>query len=447
MIQRRMKYLIILPVIVAGLFLNECKAQDTLRLTLAQALQKAEENKFTLKNSALDLRLAQNNIVKSKAENRPQLNAGLDTRYNTRLQTNVLPDFVNPNSNAVRLVQFGARFNTVLGLDLTQNIYNPLNRAEREELGLDVIQAELSLESEKENVRYAVYEAYYSLMLNRESLELQKENLDRANSLFERGKVRLENGTLIPSQFNQLEIDKINAQNGYDNALLSLQLSEALLGDRMGLSEPVPILALEQIDQLATTVSAIKQAPDLMQDMTEWKQEQTRLSLNAAKLQNLQARYLPVVAGYANFSVQQQTDEFNYFQGDSWFPFHYLGLRLNLPLYDGNQLRIDRQAYNYRIEQNKNNLKQIESNITLARYNAEKQVKQAVLNYESAKRNYALAQETLMVEKVRFDSGTTTLADYKQTEYSLQNAQYAYFTATYNYMIAQLAWIKAAGKI
>jgi outer membrane protein TolC len=59
----------------------------------------------------------------------------------------------------------------------------------------------------------------------------------------------------------------------------------------------------------------------------------------------------------------------------------------------------------------------------------------------------ALAQQILETDRIRYEKGTLLLADLKNTEYSLQNAETNYLNSVYQFLIALVRYKKAAGTL
>jgi outer membrane protein len=67
------------------------------KITLNEAIQKGIENRIELKTQALNIQIASSENNKIKAKWLPQVSASGDVRWNTQLQTTVLP-FALPGS-------------------------------------------------------------------------------------------------------------------------------------------------------------------------------------------------------------------------------------------------------------------------------------------------------------------------------------------------------------
>jgi outer membrane protein TolC len=161
--------------------------------------------------------------------------------------------------------------------------------------------------------------------------------------------------------------------------------------------------------------------------------------------QKEKARLAPVVSAYGAYFAQQFADRFNPFQSGTWFPYNYLGVRLNIPVLDGRQTRINRQDYVLRTQINENTLQRLKNDFDYEIRSAQNTLTQARENLAETRRNILQAQAILAVDKVRFDAGTLLLADYRNSEYALLNAENNYLRAVYDLLLGQLQVRRATG--
>jgi len=167
--------------------------------------------------------------------------------------------------------------------------------------------------------------------------------------------------------------------------------------------------------------------------------------LNGLNAQKQRAKNWPTLAAYGNYSVLQLADQFNPFQSGTWFPFNYVGLRLNVPIFDGGQARLAAKDYRIRQQINRNTVEKFRAEFDYEAKSAFKQMTQARLDIGETQKNVALAQQILATDQLRFDKGTLTLSDLKNAEFSLQNAENNYLTSVYNFLVALVRYKKAVG--
>jgi len=124
-----------------------------------------------------------------------------------------------------------------------------------------------------------------------------------------------------------------------------------------------------------------------------------------------------------------------------------VGVRLSVPIYDGRQTRINRQDYVTRAQINQNTIQQFRNDFDYEARQALNTVTQARDNLAETRRNIEQARQILAVDRVRFDAGTLLLADFRNSEYLLQQAETNYLRAVYDALLGQLQLRKALGQL
>ncbi len=91
--------------------------------SLNEAIDLGLKNRLEIKNQSLQIDIANGLNDKIRAQWKPKISAQADLRWNTQLQTTVLPfDITGKNADGTSTVKFGTPFNNSLGLQLDQKI-------------------------------------------------------------------------------------------------------------------------------------------------------------------------------------------------------------------------------------------------------------------------------------------------------------------------------------
>lgn len=419
------------------------------KITLEEATRRALENRQELKSQALEIRIAQNANDKIKAQWRPQLSGTADLRWNTQLQTNVLPvgEFGIPGipPETTQEIAFGVPFNTSFGVQAEQKIYDGNRKIDRALNEAQVAGAQNQLVQLQIGIRRAVAEAYYAVLYNREKVKLAGQTLSRNQVNLETGQARLKEGTALKNDVDRLALDVSNAQLSLRKARqdLSLSLDHLRYQIRADTGE-----AIEPAENLATFMASA--TPDLIASIEtrpEIQAEAINLQINDLKQKKELARLRPSVSAYGNYSVLQLSEDFNPFASGTWFPYNYLGVRAETPIFDGKQARLAARDAELRSQQNRLNLEKLKSEFNYELQSARKAFDQAQLELEETGKNVALARQIYETDVFRFQQGVLLQNDLKNSELSLQTAENNYLTAVYNWLVAELGFRKAAGRL
>lgn len=415
-------------------------------ITLAQALQQAQANRLELANEQLQGQITQIGEARRRARWQPQVNAGADFRWNTQIQRSVIRNAPFANGEDV-VLRFGTPVNNVLNVQAEQKIYDAQSRVDRAINQTNVASQQAALEKRKVDVRQQVTEAYYQAVFNREKQQLSERARVRAQGYLDQARTRLQAGTLLQSDYERFALDLSNAELTHRNDQRDYALSLDNLHYRISSPQPDRPTAVEPADSLEALFAPF-QTPDLTTgNRIELQQEELDRQVNELSQKKEKARLAPVMTAYGAYIAQQFADTFNPFQSGTWFPYSYVGVRVSVPIFDGRQTRLTRQDYRLREQINQNTIQRLRNDFDFELRSARNTLDQARENLTETRKNITQAQNILAIDRVRFDAGTLLLADFRNGEYSLQQAETNYLRAVYDVLRGQLQVRKAVGSL
>lgn len=413
-------------------------------LTLDEAIQQGLEQRNEIKNAALNIELAERENTKLRGQWLPQLSGTADLRWNTQLQTTILPfDITGRKPDGRTEIKFGLPFNNNLGLNAEQKILNPQSRYSRQLNDTRVESERTTAEQQRISIRQEITEAYYQVVFNQEKIQLAEASLDRTESNLAIAQTRLSAGTLLPNDFDRAKLDKSNAELSLRKARQDYTLALQNLQYRMGVPQDNQL-------QLSTTLAAllsdtIAVAPSDLAQRPEIKAEELNFRIQELSENREFAARLPTLSAYGNYTALQLSDTFNPFKAGTWYPFNYLGLRLNVPIFDGQQARLAAGDYRIRQRVSRNALDQLRQDFTYETQNALTTLYQTRLDVVETQANVELARQILATDQFRYEKEVLTLSELNNTQNTLQNAENNYLTSVYNYLVALVRYRKAAG--
>jgi outer membrane protein len=423
------------------------QTDTSIQLSLNQAIDLGLAQRFDIKNQELAIQISESNREKIQSKNLPQVNASVDFRYNAILATNLLPPGFIAGSKEYTPVKFGTPYNTLTTITATQNIFNANVSGDKLVSQAQKEYDQVSLEKYKIDAKSAITQAYYQVLLNQEQIKLSEENVANAETIVKKGESEFANGTLIKTDLSRYQLDLSNAKNqlqtasrNYENSMLSLKTQLIVpFGSTIILTDGLENL-INGTDQEANSSSNPEQR-------YEYRMESSMMRLNEIQAKKYNRSYLPSIYLYGNASIQNQNSKFTPFNTNTWYPYAYVGVHADIPIFDGFEKSRNITGYKLRTLQNKNNLEKLSYDIQTETVNTRNQLSTAYSQYQTSKENYLLAQSIMTVDQDRFNQGTLTAAALKNTEYSLQNAQNNYLTSIYNVLVAQVNYKKAKGEL
>lgn len=419
------------------------KAQsDTVSLALKDALELGLKNRLDIQNQGLQIAIAQNELEKIQSRNLPQVDAVSDLRWNTQRQQNV----IQTNQGELRS-RFGTPINFSTSIQVNQTIFNPNNQNDRKIAQINQQISEQNLEKSRVDVRLAIAEAYYTVLLQQEKVRLSKENLDRRRIYDEQAEVKFKNANLTLADRERFALDLENAKISLQNDRNTLEINRQNLTNQLGLPVSTFVKVKENLESLLISTPNEVALENNIEKRVEFKQERLQKELNVQNFLAQNKKRLPTVSAYGNFSVQQLAQQFNPGAAGTWSTYNYLGIKAQIPIFDGGLKSSTRKEYELRRQINENNLTKLALDLNYEAESARKEWVKAADNLRLAQKSLKQSQSVLDVDKVRLESANLTYADYRNSEYSLQTAQNNLLEALYNYLLAQIKWQKANAEL
>ncbi|RYF96866.1 MAG: TolC family protein [Chitinophagaceae bacterium] len=186
------------------------------------------------------------------------------------------------------------------------------------------------------------------------------------------------------------------------------------------------------------------------EDRKEFELLLTQEKLGKFNIKRYQYTYIPTVNLNANYTRNAFRTEFNYFKsGDAypWFTTAFLGLSINVPIFDGFQRDSRIKKARYELMQTQNNLEDTKNKINNEIETAKINIRSALVTMDEQKNNVQLAERVYNQTKLKYEQGLGSNTEITTAEGDLKIAQNNYFAALYDAIIAKIDYQKATGKL
>jgi outer membrane protein TolC len=285
-------------------------------------------------------------------------------------------------------------------------------------------------------VLFGVAQAYYGVSALGRALDVSERLLEIARRQEKDARVRFQAGTIAKVGLLRAEIDRARAEqdlrrahNSYESARIGL----ATLLDR-----PVDFVVADPPEPvLPPDVSGLEDAA--LRDRTEVQSGRLQLDVARGGRNAALARYFPNVGAFGRWQISN-TGGFTG-ESDQWA----VGVALQWRILDGGLRESDVREGNARIAE-------AEAALASTTAKVRQEVKQALLDLESARANAAkakeqrdLAAENQRLVDVSFRAGAATAVEQADAVAQLRNAEIAYTAEALGAQLAALRVQKVAG--
>ena len=405
------------------------QAQDTLRISLQEAIQIALSENPTIK-------VADQEIQLKKEANREVI-------WGLLPEVSLVGSFnhtIEKQSFAImgQVMRVGTMNNASGGVTASLPVFAPALYQSMKLTKADVQLAMEKARSSRLDMVNQVTKAFYQLLLAQDSYEvLQKsykqseDNFNVVNAKFQQGSVSEYDKISADVQMRSLKPSVVSAGNGVNLAMLQLKVL-------LGMESDIPLIVdgnLKDYEMAMFTRQAQPQPADIVGGNTTLRQ----LDMNYDMLQrNLKLKYtnfMPNLALSFQFMYTSMSENWKVFDY-TWTPYSTIGLSLSIPLFKGGNFSQVKQA--------KLQLKQLD----MTRINTERQLKMQAQSYldnmaasteqvVSNKEAVLQAEKGRTIAEKRYEVGRGTILELNSSEVALTQAQLTYNQSIYDYLVAK----------
>jgi outer membrane protein len=400
-------------------------------LSLEDAVEMAIEKNISIKQSELNLINSEINKSDAIGSFLPRVSASANHQWNigrgVNITTNVIEDITTQYSS----------MSAGLGLDVYngfRNIYQ-LHRA-----NLEILASKYELDDIKDDIKLFVANAYLQIMFNGEILKVQKSQLEITKVEYERTKDLISTGVFAPRQIFEIEANLasqeqsvVQAENNYRNSKLNLA--------QLLLIEDFESFEIANEDFSIPFSSILEKSPKeiLNKALTfrnDIKLAETNISIAEKDIQISKSQLQPSISSFYQWNTRiayldnlpSFEDQFDLNKGQGY------GLALNIPIFQGSQVRNN-------VERSKVNLDRLKNAYEQEKLNLENSINEAYNDLKGAIKLYEASNKTLESLKNAFDDisnrfllGSVNSFEYVQSKQRYESAISENIRAKFDYI-------------
>ena len=408
-------------------------AQDV--WTLEKCVDYALENNIQIKQAELDRESADVNLFGTRMSSLPNVNANASLNYS---QGRSIDPFTNNIIDSDITSQNG-------GINASVPIFNGFQIRKATLRDQESYKsANYALEDTKNTVTLNVVTFYTNILFNKELLEVARLRLETTKAQADRVQKQYDLGALAQADLLQIkqqlandELEVIRAENNVELSTLSLKQALQIPADvnfaieDPNLPTPEENVVLESSNQIY--LYALKNQPVIK--AREANEKSSEYSIGVA-----QSNYYPslslnagVSTNYSDVAAERLGDEFSYFDQLDFNQRKFIGLSLNIPIF--NRFQVKNNVQNAKI-----NYKRSSYSLTAAKNQLQQTIEQAYLDVKTASKSYSALKNSLEASELAFQNAQQRLElgaldavayaqiknDYERVKSDLVRAKYDY---------------------
>ena len=443
------------------------QAQQKFELTVKEAVDLAYKNVVELKNAQIDyqIQVAKNREIVGQAF--PQLAGSVSTNYYFKVPTILFPDAtatavysilkeegVNGNSGPItkvpnptlREVSFLQPYNLVAGATLTQLLFQPdvFVGLQARQTALDYSQA--LVEQTKEKIKDSAYKRYYAILIAEKQLHFIDESLKRLQKLYHDDSIMYKNGFAEKLDLDKVQVQINNLSTSRNAVANAVEVGYAALKFAIGISQN-DVVTLRDDLSTASLKDQILNDAFIYEDRAEIKTLNQLQKLQELDMKRHKLGFIPTVAATANYNYNGIGPKFFTSNQTFWFQGAYVGLNINIPIFDGFQRKYRVEQSRLNVEKLQNTVGNVKQAIDFEQKATSSSLKTALNNLDVQERNMQLAERVYSATKLKFEQGLGSSFEVLQADADFQQAQGTYFNAMYNAIVAKISYQSSLGKL
>ena len=429
-------------------FSQQQPANQTYNFSIADCVNYAYEHQNTVLNAGLDIKSAEYKVKETIGIGLPQINGSATFTDYLRIPTTLIPgEFIGQPGTFIP-VKFGVNYNSTLALNASQILFNGTYL-----VGLKAAKTykELSARNytrSKIDVDVNVTKAYYQVLVSDEQIKLLDANINQLKQQLDQTVAQNKQGFVEKIDVDRITVQYNNLVTNRENTLRLLALNYQLLKFQMGMPIEDNLTLKDKLENVNLDNNVVSYTTDttFYHNRIEYSLQETQKKLNALDILNKKSQYYPSLTANGNISSSYQNNSFGELF-KSYFPSSYVGLTLNLPIFNGfqrvNQVRQSKITY----LKSQNDLDNLKNSLNLQASQANVTYINGLQTLNNQKKSRELAEEVLRVSKIKYQQGVGSSIEVTQAQTALETADNSYIQGLYDALVSKVDLDRAYGRI
>ncbi|WP_053992965.1 TolC family protein [Mangrovimonas sp. TPBH4] len=405
--------------------------------TLEECVEYALEHNISIKQSELDLEVADINKSQAVSDFFPNLSASASYNINTGAN-------INPATNQFENETFKSASGGVSsGVNIFAGLQNwkSLQRAK-----LNQLSTQYSLDKMKDDISLFVANAFLQILFNKEQLKvLQAQNVITQENL-QRTQEMVNAGTLPEGDL--LEIKATDATQKQE----IIAAENTLFISKLGLAQLLQIKDYQNFDIIDDEYDIISEgilnenaqtiADKAKVELNDINIAETSLLIAEKDLALARSNYYPTLSGFLSYNTRWSSTQIDPFTGEEIvfldqlyiFDGTAIGFQLNVPIFNRFTTRNNVKRSKVNVERAKYQLEQTELDLESDVYQAYNDAKNAKKAYEAAEKTEEARQLAFEYSKERYNVGLSNAFDFNQSRTQYENSQSQVIRTKYDYI-------------
>lgn len=289
-----------------------------------------------------------------------------------------------------------------------------------------------------------VKNSFYGVVMLEKSIEVLEQSFKNARESADNIRKMYENG--MASEYDKIRSDVAarNISPSLTQARNGLELAKMQLKVLMSININQPVEIVGDFDGYNDQIANYNWNGELnVEENSTLKTMNIQLEKLNKTYELVRSQRLPVLAGFANYQMQMQNEEFKF--NKPWANSFAVGLSLQVPIFNKLSVSLKEKQTKVGIQKLEYQRDLIKENLSLAVQNSVNEMKRAGVQLVSDKEAVQQAQKGYEISKVRFNTGVGTVLELNDSEVALTRSKLNYNQTLFDFIKAKNEFEKSTG--
>jgi outer membrane protein TolC len=434
--------------VITGSYAQQAPAANqTYNFTLADCINYAYAHQDTVLNASLDVKSAEYKVKETTGIGLPQVSGSAGFQDYIKIPVTLIPGAFFGQPGTFVPLKFGVKYQSNLTLAASQLLFDGTYL-----VGLQASKTykELSQRAYKRSkieVNVTVTKAYYQVLVSGEQIKLLDANLAQLKQQLDETIAENKQGFVEQIDVQRLTVQYNNLVTTRENTVRLLSLYNQLLKFQMGMPIENNLELTDKLENvnLDSSEAAVISDSTLYRNRVEYGLLETQKNLYELDVKRIKATFLPSLSANANLTSSYQNNNFNSLYSSN-YPSSFIGLSLNVPIFNGLQRHYQLRESQITVMKTKNDLDNLKNGLNLQAVQARINYINGLKSLENQKESQALAREVLRVAKIKYKQGVGSSIEVTQAQAALESADNQYIQGLFQALVSKVDLDRVYGK-
>ncbi len=413
--------------------------QDTVCLSLEQAMDYASEYGYQSINAQQDIEIAQKKINETFALGFPQINATGSFTKNLLISETALE-----MDGEMVIFKMGTNYNSSLGAQWDQLLFDGSYLVGLKASKVYAQLTENAQEKTIQEIKKATSEMYFLVLIAKQNIDDFYKILESNKKTYEQTKAFHENGFIDQIELDQVDLMVTESNRYFVEAKRQYEVAMTVLKFTIGMDINTPVCLTDKTDDLIATIPiSVDDTLDLNSHI-DYRILATQIEMKNLDIKNQKAQAIPKLFAFANYNYIYFGDELSNLYNSEGAA---IGLSLNIPIISSGKRSA--QLSQKKIELKKLNTEQVmvEQSLMQDYQIAKTNLLNAEIQFDNAQKSKDITIRIYKNSLKKYESGMISSLDLTQYESKMIETIISYHKASLNYFNMYMSYKKALSQL